>query len=77
MTTETVSMQHVMVVRRERLSEHIASVPARLMTGVRDTQRTQSNMQDLERFPEHEHNVAKSILTEGRQFYVYVEQQAR
>eukprot|EP00971_Amphidinium_carterae_P029106 572295-Amphidinium_carterae.1 len=39
-TTETVSMQRAMVVRRERLNEHIASVPARLMTGVRDTQRT-------------------------------------
>eukprot|EP00971_Amphidinium_carterae_P050345 991896-Amphidinium_carterae.3 len=37
----------------------------------------ESNMQDLEKFAEHEHNVAKCILTEGRQFYVYVEQQAR
>eukprot|EP00971_Amphidinium_carterae_P017090 337299-Amphidinium_carterae.1 len=34
---------------------------------------TESNMQDLERFAELEHNTAKSILAEGRQFYVYVE----
>eukprot|EP00971_Amphidinium_carterae_P045079 886888-Amphidinium_carterae.1 len=34
-------------------------------------------MQDLERFAELEHNTAKNILAEGRQFYVYVEQQAR
>eukprot|EP00971_Amphidinium_carterae_P034211 673628-Amphidinium_carterae.1 len=37
----------------------------------------ESQMQDLEKFAEHEHNVARSILNEGRQFYVYVEQQAR
>eukprot|EP00971_Amphidinium_carterae_P179508 3560213-Amphidinium_carterae.1 len=39
-STETVSMQRAMVVRRERLNEHIASVLARLMTGVRSTHRT-------------------------------------
>eukprot|EP00971_Amphidinium_carterae_P252771 5018455-Amphidinium_carterae.1 len=39
-TTETVSMQRAMVVRRERLNEHIASVPNRLLTGVRSTHRT-------------------------------------
>eukprot|EP00971_Amphidinium_carterae_P123176 2439038-Amphidinium_carterae.1 len=37
----------------------------------------ESNMQDLERFAEKEHNTARSILAEGRQFYVYIEQQAR
>eukprot|EP00971_Amphidinium_carterae_P068974 1365515-Amphidinium_carterae.1 len=38
----TESMQRAMVVRRERLNEHIASasVPARPMTGVRSTHRT-------------------------------------
>eukprot|EP00971_Amphidinium_carterae_P131339 2601336-Amphidinium_carterae.1 len=34
-------------------------------------------MRDLERFAQLEHNAATSILAEGRQFYVYVEQQAR
>eukprot|EP00971_Amphidinium_carterae_P263914 5235790-Amphidinium_carterae.1 len=90
-------MQRAMVVQRERLNENIASIPARLMTGVRSTHRTrqwqgshedateiailtaklgcaESNMQDLERVAEHEHNVAKCILTEGRQFYAHVEQ---
>eukprot|EP00971_Amphidinium_carterae_P288335 5724287-Amphidinium_carterae.1 len=93
-------MQRAMVVRREKLNEHIASVPASLMTGVRQAHRTrqwqksheegteiatltaklgcaESNMFDLERFAELEHNTAKSILAEGRQFYVHVEQQAR
>eukprot|EP00971_Amphidinium_carterae_P092710 1836017-Amphidinium_carterae.1 len=35
---------------------------------------TEHNMQDLEKVAEHEHNVARSILTEGRQFYSHVEQ---
>eukprot|EP00971_Amphidinium_carterae_P306261 6086394-Amphidinium_carterae.1 len=34
-------------------------------------------MQNLERFAKLEHNAARSILAEGRQFYVYIEQQAR
>eukprot|EP00971_Amphidinium_carterae_P019104 376047-Amphidinium_carterae.1 len=34
-------------------------------------------MQDLEKVAEYEHNVARRILTEGRQFYSHVEQQAR
>eukprot|EP00971_Amphidinium_carterae_P326765 6457766-Amphidinium_carterae.1 len=78
----------------------IAGVPARLMTGIRDTHRTrqwqrshedateievltaklgcaESNIHDLEKVAEHEHSVARCILTEGRQFYAYVEQQAR
>eukprot|EP00971_Amphidinium_carterae_P007629 150995-Amphidinium_carterae.1 len=48
----------------------IANLTARLGCAER-------NMQDLERFAELEHNTARSILAEGRQFYVYVEQQAR
>eukprot|EP00971_Amphidinium_carterae_P014423 284905-Amphidinium_carterae.1 len=94
-------MQRAMVVvRQERLHEHIASVPDRLMNGLRHTHRTrqwqrsheeatdiavltaklgcaESNIHDLEKRAEHKHSVAKCILTEGRQFYAYVEQQAR
>eukprot|EP00971_Amphidinium_carterae_P047207 929721-Amphidinium_carterae.1 len=72
------TMQRAMVVRRERLNEHIASVrqwhrsyeEATLTARLRCAE---SNMQNLERFAELEHNTAKSILAEGRQFYVYVE----
>eukprot|EP00971_Amphidinium_carterae_P109970 2178253-Amphidinium_carterae.1 len=38
---------------------------------------TEHNMQDLEKVAEYEHSVARSILTEGRQFYSHIEQQAR
>eukprot|EP00971_Amphidinium_carterae_P102194 2023054-Amphidinium_carterae.1 len=94
------TMQRAMVVRRERLNEHITSVPSSLMTGVRQAHRTRqwqksheeaaeiatltaklgcakNNIHDLERFAELEHNAARSILAEGRQFYVHAEQQAR
>eukprot|EP00971_Amphidinium_carterae_P058793 1162493-Amphidinium_carterae.1 len=39
-TTETKTMQRAMVVRREKLNEHIASGPSSLMAGVRQAQRT-------------------------------------
>eukprot|EP00971_Amphidinium_carterae_P327401 6458730-Amphidinium_carterae.1 len=39
-TTETMTMQRAMVVRREKLDEHLASVPSSLMQGVRQAQRT-------------------------------------
>eukprot|EP00971_Amphidinium_carterae_P061249 1212704-Amphidinium_carterae.1 len=35
------------------------------------------NMQDVEKVAEYEHQVARRILDEGRQFYSHVEQQAR
>eukprot|EP00971_Amphidinium_carterae_P238135 4727572-Amphidinium_carterae.1 len=34
------TMQRAMVVRRERLTEHVASVPSSLMAGVRQAQHT-------------------------------------
>eukprot|EP00971_Amphidinium_carterae_P009364 184915-Amphidinium_carterae.1 len=34
-------------------------------------------MQDLEKVTQYEHQVARRILTDGRQFYSHVEQQAR
>eukprot|EP00971_Amphidinium_carterae_P023554 464719-Amphidinium_carterae.2 len=35
------------------------------------------NMNDLQRIAEHEHTVAREVLRQGRQFYSYIEQQAR
>eukprot|EP00971_Amphidinium_carterae_P323421 6427412-Amphidinium_carterae.1 len=80
-----------MVVRREKLTEHLESVPSSLVTGRHRSREeaaeiatlsaqlscAESIIRDLEHFADVEHNAARSILTEGRQFYVYVEQQAR
>eukprot|EP00971_Amphidinium_carterae_P214718 4260878-Amphidinium_carterae.1 len=97
--TETMTLQRAMVTRREKLTEHLESVPSSLVNGCQ-AQRTrqwhrsreeaaeiatltaqlscaESNIRDLEQVSAFEHNVARSILTEGRQFYLYVEQQAK
>eukprot|EP00971_Amphidinium_carterae_P168290 3334426-Amphidinium_carterae.1 len=34
-------------------------------------------MNDLQHVAEHEHRIAREVLHEGRQFFSYIEQQAR
>eukprot|EP00971_Amphidinium_carterae_P239633 4757375-Amphidinium_carterae.1 len=56
--------------RSQEEASEIATLTAKLRC-------TEHNMQDLEKVAEYEHQVARRILTEGRQFYSHVEQQAR
>eukprot|EP00971_Amphidinium_carterae_P245810 4881857-Amphidinium_carterae.2 len=35
------------------------------------------NMSDLQHIAEHEHNIAREVVREGRQCFSYIEQQAR
>eukprot|EP00971_Amphidinium_carterae_P347498 6489551-Amphidinium_carterae.1 len=51
--------------RSQEEASEIAILTAKL-------RRTEHNLRDLEKVAEYEHNVARNILTEGRQFYFHV-----
>eukprot|EP00971_Amphidinium_carterae_P342913 6482382-Amphidinium_carterae.1 len=63
-TTETVTMQRAMMVRRKRLNEHIASLPDQIMSGVRPAQRTRQWHQSQEEASEIAILTAKLWCTE-------------